>query len=74
VPPDRRESEFVEQALAQEHEVTALVRNPDKLQMQHNPLRTVKGDVLDADSLLTAMQQQQAVISSLGTKKLVSNP
>ena len=65
---------IVEQALTQGHEVTALVRNPDKLQMQHNALRAVKGDVLDADSLLTAMQQQQAVISSLGTKKISLAP
>ncbi|OWY69055.1 hypothetical protein B7486_23240 [cyanobacterium TDX16] len=34
-PTGRR---IVEQALAQEHEVTALVRNPDKLQMQHNAI------------------------------------
>lgn len=66
--------QIVEQALAQDHEVTALVRNPDKLQMQHSNLRTVKGDVLDADSLKTAVQQQEAVVSSLGTKKISLEP
>jgi putative NADH-flavin reductase len=69
--------QLVQQALAQGHEVTALVRNPDKLEMQHDypkegtaspHLRILKGDVLDLDSLQTAMLGQQAVVSSLGSK------
>ncbi|MEH2141919.1 NAD(P)-dependent oxidoreductase [Nostoc sp.] len=61
--------QIVEQGLAQGHEVTALVRNPDKFEMQHNSLQIVKGDILDPASL-DAVQQQDAVISSLGTKKI----
>lgn len=61
--------QIVEQGLAQGHEATALVRNPDKFQMQHNSLQLVKGDILDPASL-DAVQQQDAVISSLGTKKI----
>lgn len=61
--------QIIEQGLAQRHEVTALVRNPDKFQMQHNSLQIVKGDILDPASL-DAVQQQDAVISSLGTKKI----
>ncbi|MEH2276048.1 MAG: SDR family oxidoreductase [Nostoc sp.] len=61
--------QIVEQGLAQGHEVTALVRNPDKFEMQHNSLQIVKGDILDSASL-DAVQQQNAVISSLGTKKI----
>lgn len=61
--------QIVEQGLAQGHEVTALVRNPDRFQMQHNSLQLVKGDILDPASL-DAVQQQDAVISSLGTKKI----
>ncbi|MEH2462996.1 NAD(P)-dependent oxidoreductase [Nostoc sp.] len=61
--------QIVEQGLAQGHEVTALVRNPDKFEMQHNSLQIVKGDILDPASL-DAVQQEDAVISSLGTKKI----
>lgn len=61
--------QIVDQGLAQGHEVTALVRNPDKFEMQHNSLQIVKGDILDSASL-DAVQQQDAVISSLGTKKI----
>lgn len=65
--------QIVEQGLAQGHEVTALVRNPDKFQIQHNLLQIVKGDILDSGSL-DAVHQQQAVISSLGTKKISLEP
>jgi len=63
--------QLIRQALAQDHDVTALVRNPDKFEMQHDRLRVVKGDVLNTESLETAVQQQQVVISSLGTKKIL---
>lgn len=65
--------QIVEQGLAQGHHVTALVRNPDKFDMQHNSLQVMKGDVLDPASLLT-MQEQDAVISSLGSKKIGLEP
>ncbi|MEH2416717.1 NAD(P)-dependent oxidoreductase [Nostoc sp.] len=65
--------QIVEQGLAQGHQVTALVRNPDKFEMQHNSLQIVKGDILDPASL-DAVQQQDAVISSLGTKKIGLEP
>ncbi|MEH2182266.1 NAD(P)-dependent oxidoreductase [Nostoc sp.] len=60
--------QIVQQALAQGHEVTALVRSPEKLDMQHDHLHVIKGDVLNPDSLQAAMSDQQAVISSLGSK------
>ncbi|AFZ38296.1 putative flavin reductase (plasmid) [Stanieria cyanosphaera PCC 7437] len=67
---------LVQQALAQGHEVTVLVRNPDKFEQPDDstegtaslPLHVLKGDVLDPDSLQTAMSGQQAVVSSLGSK------
>ncbi len=65
--------QIVEQGLAQGHQVTALVRNPDKFEMQHNSLQIVKGDILDPASL-DAVQQQDAVISSLGIKKIGLEP
>ncbi len=65
--------QIVKQGLAQGHEVTALVRNPDQFEMQHNSLQIMKGDVLDPASL-EAMQPQDAVISSLGSRKISLEP
>ncbi len=49
------------------HEVTALARAPQQITLQHERLRVVKGDVLHADAVMSAMKdQQQAVICSLG--------
>lgn len=56
----------VESALQSGHEVTAFARTPQKLTVQHDRLRVVQGDVLQADSVLQAMQGQQAVICALG--------
>ena len=61
--------QLLTRALDQHHEVTALVRNPSKLNFQHQQLRIIKGDVLDSKVLLTAVQGQQAVISALGKGK-----
>lgn len=60
--------QIVQQALAQGHEVTALVRSPEKFEMQHDHLHVIQGDVLNPDSLQAAMSDQQGVISSLGSK------
>ncbi len=62
--------ELVAQALAAGHEVTALVRNPEKLGTRHERLRLVQGDILDPDSVDVAVVGQDAVLSSLGTKSI----
>jgi putative NADH-flavin reductase len=61
--------ELVRQALERGHEVTALVRSPSKLQVEHPRLRVLRGDVLDAASVDEAMKGQQAVLSALGHKQ-----
>lgn len=61
--------ELVEQALAQGHAVTALVRTPAKMWMTHERLTIAKGDVLEYDSVEHAMQGKDAVISALGHKQ-----
>src|SRR2546428_8116376 len=43
--------QLVQQALDQGHQVTAFVRRPSKLPVQHPNLRVVKGDVLDYASV-----------------------
>jgi len=61
--------QLVRQALDQGHQVTAFVRDPSKLQIEHENLRVVKGDVLDYASVESAMQGQSAVLSALGHKR-----
>ena len=60
---------IVAQALARGHEVTALVRNPDRLEVRHEHLRVIQGDVLDPTAVDTAVAGQEAVISALGHKR-----
>src|SRR5437762_1756360 len=61
--------QLVQQALDQGHQVTAFVRRPSKLQIEHANLRIVKGDVLDYASVESAMVGQSAVLSALGHKR-----
>lgn len=56
----------VEQALAAGHKVTALVRNPAKLNLQHDHLTVVVGDVLDATKVEQTLADADATIVSLG--------
>lgn len=57
------------QALERGFEVTALVRNPSRMRVDHPRLTIVQGDVLDPASVETAMQGQDAVLSALGHKR-----
>jgi len=59
-------SEVVAQALEQGHIVTAFVRNPAKVEQTHPNLKVIQGDVLNPDDVATAVQGQDAVLSSLG--------
>lgn len=60
--------QLVDQALEQEHEVTAFVRDPAKLPVRHDRLRVVTGDVTaEGPALVDAMRGKDAVISALGT-------
>src|SRR5437870_5616111 len=61
--------ELVRQALEQGHQVTALVRKPKKMKLEHPNLRVVKGNVRDYDSIESAMREQSAVLCALGTKR-----
>jgi putative NADH-flavin reductase len=57
---------LVSQALNDDHVVTAFVRNPSKLQAHNDRVRIFKGDVNNYQSVMAALQNQQAVISALG--------
>jgi putative NADH-flavin reductase len=58
--------EIVKQALEAGHEVTAFVRNPAKVAIQHPKLKLVTGDVMEAAAVEKAVAGQDAVISALG--------
>lgn len=59
---------FLNKALAADHEVTALVRSPEKLGTQPN-LRAVKGDVTDASDVQSVIDQADVVVSCIGNVK-----
>lgn len=58
----------VEQALTLQHKVTAFVRNPTKLQINHTNLHIIQGDALDEEAVKTAVSGQDVVISCLGSR------
>ena len=60
--------QLLEQALVSGHAVTALVRNPQRLAIQHERLKVIKGDILDSDSVARAMAGQDAVCCTIGVK------
>ncbi|HEX3933579.1 MAG TPA: NAD(P)H-binding protein [Puia sp.] len=56
----------VNQALAEGHYVTAIVRDPAKLPLSHPNLKIVKADVTMASSFSNVLEAQQLVISTIG--------
>ena len=61
--------ELVRQALTQGHQVTAFVRDPARLKIEHPNLRVAKGDILDYATVESAMRGQNAVLSALGHRR-----
>lgn len=57
---------LVEQALAAEHEVSAFVRDPRKLDLQHERLRVVTGTVQEAARVQEAIGGADGVLSAIG--------
>jgi len=64
-------SAILQEALRRGHQVTILVRTPEKVSIKHKNLKILQGDVLDAGALSAALPRHEAVISSLspGTLK-----
>ncbi len=61
--------QLVARALERGYEVTALARNPARLEIEHPRLRVVQGDVLDYAAVEGAVRGQDAVLSALGHKR-----
>ena len=68
--------ELVKQAVAQGNQVTAFIRNPDKLSAAVpdiiSKLNIVKGELDNSEAMEQAIQGQDAVIISLGGRGLLS--
>lgn len=57
---------LVRLALDAGHQVTAVVRDPSRMELRHERLRVLRGDVLDGAAVDNAVSGQDAVISCLG--------
>jgi putative NADH-flavin reductase len=66
----RTGQEVVQQALARGHQVTAFVRSPEGVGVRSERLTIVKGDATDEEQLFNAMQNHDAVISTLGPREV----
>jgi putative NADH-flavin reductase len=60
---------LVAQGLERGHHVTAFVRNPARLGLEHERLAVTRGDVLDPASVEAAVRGQDAVLCALGHKR-----
>lgn len=59
-------SQVLRQALEQDHEVSALVRHPEKLTLSHPHLTVHLGDALSPEDVRGLVQGHEAVVSALG--------
>jgi uncharacterized protein YbjT (DUF2867 family) len=64
--------ELCKQALDAGHKVTAFVRNPDKLKIEHPNLTKVKAELNDEAAMDQAIKDKDAVLCSLGGKGLLT--
>lgn len=58
---------FVKQALDKGNEITAFVRNPDKMKIKNDKLKIVVGSALDKIIVSNAIEGHDAVVSCLGS-------
>src|SRR5262245_49656603 len=61
--------ELVKQGLARGHDVTAFVRDPARLPVNHDRLRLFQGDARDIEAVTRAIAEHTAVLSALGPRK-----
>lgn len=66
----RTGSEIVKQALQRDHFVTAFVRNPGLVTVQHERLTVLKGEIYSMPDLEQAVLGQDAVICALGARDI----
>jgi putative NADH-flavin reductase len=59
---------LLERSLAQDHQVTAAVRNPTAVDIQHSHLRVLSCDVLDTGSVTRALAGHDVVFCAIGDR------
>jgi len=62
--------EIIQQALARGHHVAAFVRSPENINLKNERLTIVKGNAMDENQLFNAMQNYDAVLSTLGSREV----
>ncbi|PYK38144.1 MAG: hypothetical protein DME49_08960 [Verrucomicrobia bacterium] len=62
--------EIVQQSLARGHHVTAFVRSPESITLRNERLTVLKGNAMDENELFDAMQNHNAVVSTLGPREV----
>lgn len=65
---------IVREALSRGHEVTVVARKPNGRPDGDNPLRVVRGDVLDEASVVEVARDQDVLVSAIGASPHSSNP
>lgn len=68
-------AQILEQALMQNHMVTALARDPSTVEKNDSRLKVIPGDIIDGETVKTAVEGQHAVVITIGrgpTNKPVS--
>jgi uncharacterized protein YbjT (DUF2867 family) len=66
----RTGQEIVRQAIARNHHVTAFVRSPENISLKNERLTVLKGNVMDENELFRAVQNHDAVVSTLGPREV----
>ncbi len=60
--------EIIWQALAAGYQVTGVARNPAQVELRHERLRMLQGDVYDANSIAAALDGDEVVVSMVGPR------
>lgn len=58
--------QLITQSLEHNHEVTAFVRNKEKITQTHKNLRVIVGDIFQVEEVKKALENQDVVVSTLG--------
>ena len=66
----RTGQEILQQGLVRGHHVTAFVRSPESITLKNERLSVLKGNATDEGQLYEAMQNHDAVISTLGPREV----
>jgi putative NADH-flavin reductase len=67
--------QVLEQALAADHDVKVLARSPEKITVNYDRLKVVQGDIIDSQTVSSAIEGRDAIINCIGimpTRKPVS--